>query len=419
MKILLAVLALTPIRHQEGDPEELFRKWEGALQKVRSLELRFSAAALSGREQDSFRGTLALAEGNRVRLQVDGGSDDGRTAGAPLHRFLSDGHTLSAETTPIRTPRLRKADPELSATLSSHLARLGVLLTASLLKEMPLSPPSEWTRTVCVPPDHSSEDPTLRGVVFELRGPFPELSGQIRASVTLWFPRDSDFPVLRETVVLRDGSEIGRGTERYEEWKRDADIDPASFRIPDEDLIRDVFERYRKALLDADGAAALGAVDEATVEWYDAVLADALRVGRADLDERSLTQRFTILRLRIAFNRSELAAKSGREILAHAVREGWIGRSGVERAELGRLRVDGERAGATIQGGPDSVDAFVFTRKDGRWRVSIVESMVLAEAAFERMRTQSGLSEEEFLLQLLSRVSRTQVDASVFEGPRE
>src|SRR3546814_1250599 len=92
---------------------------------------------------------------------------------------------------------------------------------------------------------------------------------------------------------------------------------------------------------------------------------------------------------------------SGGEVVAYAVGAGWIGREGANRLELGDYRIEGDAASGTILHPDGSATEFTiaFAQEEGRWRLDLVALMELTRAAFEYSQQQSGLSEDDFVLE--------------------
>jgi hypothetical protein len=117
---------------------------------------------------------------------------------------------------------------------------------------------------------------------------------------------------------------------------------------PKEEISR-TFQKYRAALLEADGDTAWALLDSHTTKFYSQVLEDALSIPRSDLQRLGFVHKFTVLRLRLEFRRQALQRLTGQSIFVLAVTNGWISRSEVQSLEsLDKVTVDGRYATAYL-----------------------------------------------------------------------
>jgi hypothetical protein len=128
--------------------------------------------------------------------------------------------------------------------------------------------------------------------------------------------------------------------------------------------------------------------------------------------------KFVVLRLRHDFKRKELLKMTGRDLLVHAVDQGWISRSTMENAEIGEVRLDasGFRAAVSLKQAPDT-PLFVFVQEQGMWRIALSRTFGIVNQWFKNMVATSGLSEEEFAITTIESISRYKVDRRILDGP--
>ncbi len=191
---------------------------------------------------------------------------------------------------------------------------------------------------------------------------------------------------------------------------------PPEVLSPDEAGVRAAFARYRDALLQKDGGAAAGAVDEETVAFYAGIREAALGAAPAVVKKRGLLERMMFLRLRHELDPVALQRMSGGDLLAYGVDKGWVSASSVASAALGQVKVSGvEATGQVLSGGRPTPFSFSFRKSGDGWRFRLMPLMMLGEPALKEMAERQGLEENEFLFRLLEQVSGQPVPKSVWE----
>ncbi|HJQ38429.1 MAG TPA: hypothetical protein VKB93_14925 [Thermoanaerobaculia bacterium] len=180
--------------------------------------------------------------------------------------------------------------------------------------------------------------------------------------------------------------------------------------------VRKVFSEYRTALLDGNGAAAADLVTSGTIAYYDEARQLAMSLPRAKLAELDFLSKLMVLRLRHEFTNAQLAALTGRELLAIGVKNGWISKSSVANSELAEVKVDGAKATASLTVAPQ-IPLFHFQKESGKWKLDLLALFGMGNAAMRQQVEKSGLSEEQFILRLLGMLSSRKVDAGILSGP--
>ncbi|WP_420457365.1 hypothetical protein [Rubrivirga sp.] len=170
--------------------------------------------------------------------------------------------------------------------------------------------------------------------------------------------------------------------------------------------VAQAFEAYRTAVLASDGRAALDAVDAATVRYYGAMLDLALDADSATVAREPLIHQLLVLALRGRVSADTLRAMDPVSAFVYGVDRGWIGRESVERIELGRVTVRGDRATATLEsaGRPVPTLQFGFSREDGRWRFDLTSFQSGLSAELEAVAKRAGMTGSELVEQMLASV---------------
>lgn len=186
-----------------------------------------------------------------------------------------------------------------------------------------------------------------------------------------------------------------------------------------DEQIRAAFGKYREALLEGDGQAAWQAIDRDTQNYYSQAVKDALMLSKKDFEQIDFMRKLLVVRMRHEFRKSELEKLTGQKAFAHGVKQGWIDKSAAQRTRtIEKLKVQGDTAAGYLPLAPNT-PAFHFVKMDGAWKLSLVKGLPLANAAFDQLRKAQDVSEQEFISQLLQLVSGREVDAAIYDGPRD
>ena len=183
--------------------------------------------------------------------------------------------------------------------------------------------------------------------------------------------------------------------------------------------VKESFQIYKTAILDADGAAAAAIVTQGSRDYFRKLADQALTLDHQGLHEINLSDRLYTMLLRHNLGRKELESMSGREVVSYAVDEGWIGRQGAEQLQLGHYEVEGDTASGTIlrpDGGSTSFK-MEFVKEEGRWLLDLVALMQLTRSAFEFAVKQSGIDEDTFVILMLREGSGRPPRPDIWEPP--
>lgn len=181
-------------------------------------------------------------------------------------------------------------------------------------------------------------------------------------------------------------------------------------------FVRACFGGYKEAILDQDGEASVALVDESTLKYYGEMRKLALEGSLTDVRQLSTVDKLMVLTLRHQIPFEDLTEMTADSLFVYAVDEGWIGRESVINNELGDIKVSGTNAtGVHISAGNESTIKWIFRKENGKWKISIISIMPIADLAFKQIVQQSGLSEDDFLFSILESVSGKKVPDSIWE----
>lgn len=185
----------------------------------------------------------------------------------------------------------------------------------------------------------------------------------------------------------------------------------------DEAAIRETFQRYKRALLDARGGDAAGLVTSETIAFYEETSMLALEAPEPEVRERPIVDRLQVLTLRHRMSAAQLRSMSGRDLFAYAVDEGLIGAEQVQTLDIGEIEVEGDTASGAIVTGAQEVDLarWRFVRQEGRWRLDLLALFPLTELALEQAADDAGLEVDELLVQALEISSGERVSPDIWQ----
>lgn len=186
------------------------------------------------------------------------------------------------------------------------------------------------------------------------------------------------------------------------------------------DDVKQSFLDYKAAILASDGDAAADVVTQGSRAYFRQLADQALTLDRDGLRRIHLSDRIYAMLLRHSLQPGELARMSGGDVVSFAVDEGWIGKEGASRLQLGNYQVEGDVATGTIlqADGSETTFKMQFAREDGRWLLDLAALMNLTRVAFEYAVQQSGLGEDEFVLLMLEQGTGRAPGPEIWSPPR-
>jgi len=181
--------------------------------------------------------------------------------------------------------------------------------------------------------------------------------------------------------------------------------------------IETAFSEYKTALLEENGAKAADIVSARTIAFYEGIRTQALTTPREKLSSLDFMSRLMVIRVRHEFTKAQIEQLTGRKLLAFAVDRGWISRSGVATIEqLTDIQVNGSKASASIPGGR-GFPLFHFVKESGQWKLDLVASFDIGNMAMKEEIKKSGMTEDQFIVRILTMLSNRKVDDSVYSPP--
>jgi hypothetical protein len=187
----------------------------------------------------------------------------------------------------------------------------------------------------------------------------------------------------------------------------------------EEAAIRQVFQRYRSAILARDGSIAANLVTQNTLEYYENIRAVAAEAGTETIAQRSMFDRLFIALLRVEVGPRELREMTGQELFVLAVDRGLIGEEDVRASEIGEVTIEGDVAmGEAISDGRASGLSWRFAREGNGWRLDLTSVFPVANLAIKQVAQREGLSEDALIFQVVESVTGQRVSDEIWEEPR-
>jgi hypothetical protein len=192
----------------------------------------------------------------------------------------------------------------------------------------------------------------------------------------------------------------------------------------DRQAIQRCFVAYKQALLDKDGDLAVAQVSTTTLTYYGKMRDLALRGDGTTVRSRSLIDQYLVLVLRHRVGLEALLPMSDQEVISLAIREGWIGESGLRETNIGAVTIKGDRADAVLvvrgkaYATPD-VPRFVFLKEQKSWKIDITALFPVAEKFFQDWyagdKASKNISTDTFLINVLSLTSGKPVSPDIWK----
>jgi hypothetical protein len=193
--------------------------------------------------------------------------------------------------------------------------------------------------------------------------------------------------------------------------------------------VRDLFNRYKTALLSGDGATAARLVDTETFQYFEEIKGLTLTGTEDAVRQRPFVDRLLIVTMRHELPAAELASMNLEGLLEHAIDAGWIGKQSIMGLGIGEITVDGDQAtavavtpatpGTTGAAGTDAASElrYRFVRDQGEWRFgfrSLVESI---NQMIAQITKQMGTDQDALIFVLVEQLSGRKVLPEVWSLP--
>jgi len=188
------------------------------------------------------------------------------------------------------------------------------------------------------------------------------------------------------------------------------------------DGVEQMFERFRTSVMARDGRATADTVSRATIAVYENCRKLAISAKESELERLTQAEVLVVLRMRFAMERQALEKMDGRSLFEHSIDNGWTSdSSALEKMRLGKIRIEGDKAFATVVMEEKDVPGleFDFVREKGQWRFDVTAFHTRAEPMFAQLRRSENKTKVQLAMMFLERVYGEQMPKEILAGPLE
>lgn len=195
--------------------------------------------------------------------------------------------------------------------------------------------------------------------------------------------------------------------------------------------VKDAMDRLIAANDAHDGETVASLYCRSTIEHYDELLRLAREATKSRIMAMTLSERAEVLTMRLEYPLAQLKALTGREYIKRSVGAGhWVVEWGVE--DYGRIKVTGSTAWMEVKK-PDERPTRGFSRRgrdtrraynirfyleDDVWKMDETSIDDLWNEMLLEDQRDSGIGEEQYLLELLGDGSDKPVPANIWDPPK-
>ncbi|MGQ3013763.1 MAG: hypothetical protein ACT6QS_08660 [Flavobacteriales bacterium] len=166
--------------------------------------------------------------------------------------------------------------------------------------------------------------------------------------------------------------------------------------------IHKVFDAYKTATLNNQGADAVNLVDSLTLAYYEELSMKIKYADSAAVEALSFQDRLTLLMIRGRATREEIRKFDGRSLFIYAIDKGMTGKNSIINNTIGDVKVNGNYARAEfITKGVKTSMHYPFYREHKKWKINFTELFPIFAVTLKRMVDETEMSEQEMIKQLL------------------
>ncbi len=170
--------------------------------------------------------------------------------------------------------------------------------------------------------------------------------------------------------------------------------------------IASIFNQYKYAIQNNDGAKAFDLIDSNTINWYSDILELIKSADSSVVSNLTLNDKLTVLVSRQAISHDSLINFSARELFEYSINNSNGTSKSVSAVQLGIIQIENDVAEAKIQATPqgDSIK-MIFRFQDDSWKFDLTS---IFDASIELQKTMIadiGISENEYALYVLEQFS--------------
>ena len=186
--------------------------------------------------------------------------------------------------------------------------------------------------------------------------------------------------------------------------------------IDERQMVRQVFEGYKQAVLSENGEAVASFLSQETIDYYGDMQKLAVCASPQEVRTQSMANRMQVLLLRWSVPPELLPQMSELELVAYAVNQGWIGKSTVVTMNISNVTVsDSVAVAQVIKNDRPSRIKFRFLKQSGAWKFDLMPVLQVSNVAFKELATQSGIEENDFIFRMLESLRGKQPTEQIWQ----
>lgn len=174
----------------------------------------------------------------------------------------------------------------------------------------------------------------------------------------------------------------------------------------EEEKVKKCFQEYKEAVLSEDANTALALISSKTTDYYREIIKLALHADKDVLDRRSLTDKITVMRIRMSMTEADLKGMDGKKFFLYGIKEGLVDKKGMQNVDMGEVDVEGKMAkGAFVINGQTAPYYFKFDKENNQWKFDLTALFEITNQGLASVIEQTGITENEFLMEALSAIA--------------
>jgi len=183
--------------------------------------------------------------------------------------------------------------------------------------------------------------------------------------------------------------------------------------------VKEVYDSVKTAVRDHNGTLAADLLSAGTVALCERGRILALSHGVVDLESLSQTLVLLIFQLRYYASSQELAAMSGKDVIAWSVSKNLVRKDFICSIALDQVQVENGRAWANFSSyGQPVPDAFLYFQKEAQqWRLDAAALAPSLEDFSAQLRQSLGMTKVEVARYLMLLIYGVVVPSSIVDGP--
>lgn len=185
----------------------------------------------------------------------------------------------------------------------------------------------------------------------------------------------------------------------------------------DKKQITACFEQYKTAILQEDAELALKCLDSNTISYYSTIASLSRTATRDNIDTLPIMSKLLVIVVRHRVPKQELLKMKGRELILYAVKNGMLGdKASIDQTTITKISIEDNTARAMFRDGKEVTNNyFRFNKEAEGWKLDMTSIFSTVAKSFNRVISQSGLTENDFIFRLAESTTGRRVDDTIWE----